>query len=271
MKLPSQSVQDTLFVPLWGRAFTTENFPDFFKDEESVRIVKETGFNFQPLNESGEYYSLASATRAANFDREIREYLSRFPQATVISIGSGLDTTFRRIDNGSVQWVDLDLPEIIELRRKYIKAKDRERTIAQSCFDYSWMNEIDYDPKQGLFFIVGGVFYYFKEDMVAEFIRTVAERFPGSHMAFDTVGKIGLRISNRYVKKTGNNGAEMHFAFRNSQKFFSGVSPRIQVAADYPFYSRIQILSRWTRGTKFRMQFSDMFRMVRLVRLKFIP
>ena len=33
---------------------------------------------------------------------------------------SGLDSRFERVDNGQVEWYDLDLPEVIELRQKLV-------------------------------------------------------------------------------------------------------------------------------------------------------
>lgn len=269
MTLPSDNIQETLFVPLWGRAYATRKWPSLLNDTESIRIANEVGYDFSKIDSSKEYYCLASAVRAANFDREIKEYLSVYPETIIISIGSGLDTTFSRVDNGLIRWFDLDLPEIIKLRQQYLGEQDRCRMIAQSCFDYSWMDQIDCNHQKGCLFIVGGVFYYFEEEKVGNFVKKVAENFPGATMAFDAVGKTGLKIANRYVKKTGNKGAEMYFGLKNSQRFFARVSPKIHVTADYPFYRRISIDKRWTRDTKIRMRFSDLFSMVKLVRLEF--
>lgn len=53
-------------------------------------------------------------------DRYARDFLSRHPEAAVVHIGCGLDSRFERVDNGKVEWYDLDLPDVIELRRKFI-------------------------------------------------------------------------------------------------------------------------------------------------------
>ncbi len=58
--------------------------------------------------------------RNREFDRYARDFLRRHPQAVVVHIGCGLDSRFERVDNGEVEWYDLDLPEVIELRRKFI-------------------------------------------------------------------------------------------------------------------------------------------------------
>ena len=269
MSLPSGNIQETLFVPLWGRAFATRKFPELLKDHESVRIVNETEYDFERISSSKEYYNLASAARAANFDREIKEYIAKYPEATVVSIGSGLDTTFFRVDNGKINWYDLDLPEIIELRRKYISSSERVNDIAQSCFNYSWMEKVRYEKQKGLIFIVGGVFYYFMKEQVIEFVRIVSESFPGAAMIFDVTSNFGLRISNRYVKRTGNTGALMHFSLNDVGKFAASVSPDIIVGAEYPFYKCIKINRHWSFNTRFMMRISDWTGSVKLVRLEF--
>jgi len=250
-----------------------ENLPGTIRegndDRESIRIMNESGYDFSRIEDSGEYFILAAAVRAANFDREIKVYLKENPEASVVSIGSGLETTFFRVDNGKLIWYDLDLPEIIELRRKYVPPHERVRTVARSCFDYSWTGQIDYDRGKGLIFIVGGVFYYFEEEKVREFISTAAERFPGARMFFDSTSKSGLKISNRYVRKTGNTEAEMYFGLNSARKYFAPYYPKVKVIADYPFYSNISFGESWEGGTKFRMKFSDLFRMVKMVGLEF--
>ncbi|MDC7124504.1 MAG: class I SAM-dependent methyltransferase, partial [Spirochaetales bacterium] len=142
MKLPSGNVSETLFVPLWGRAESSKKYPSLLDDKESIRIVESSNYDFSKVNSSSEYYCLASAIRAANFDRELREYINAHPEASIVSIGSGLDTTFFRVDNGKIFWYDLDLPEIIELRKKYVTDNERIKMIAGSCFDYEWISRV---------------------------------------------------------------------------------------------------------------------------------
>ena len=270
MKLPSGNVSATLFIPLWSRAYTTKKYPSLLEDLESVRIVAESTFDFSGIHDEQEYYNLAAAFRAANFDMEIRQYLDQYPEAIVVSIGSGLDTTFFRVDNGRLTWYDLDLPEVIALREEYIGKNDRVHTISRSCFDYGWVDEIPYDSAKGLIFVLGGVLYYFREEWVREFLRDMAERFPGAQMIFDSTSKAGILISNRYVKKTGNDGARLYFGLNNAVRFFASVSPKIRLLAAYPFYSLIPPDRSWAASARFRMGFSDFFRMVKLVRVEFI-
>jgi hypothetical protein len=49
---------------------------------------------------------------------------------------------FSRADNGSVRWYNVDLPDAIAYREQFIAPTERERNIAKSMFDYSWLGEI---------------------------------------------------------------------------------------------------------------------------------
>jgi O-methyltransferase involved in polyketide biosynthesis len=53
-----------------------------------------------------------------------REFMARHPNAVVAHLGCGLDTRFERVDDGRVTWYDLDLPEVMDLRRRLIEARD---------------------------------------------------------------------------------------------------------------------------------------------------
>ena len=68
--------------------------------------------------------------RIRHFDRYVADFLAREPDGVVVSLGCGLDDRRRRVDNGTVRWFDLDLPEVIELRRRFLDETDRMRFIA---------------------------------------------------------------------------------------------------------------------------------------------
>src|SRR5208337_1550398 len=59
------------------------------------------------------------ATRAATFDLLANRYLDDHPDATVLHVGCGMDSRVFRVDPpASVQWFDVDYPDVIELRRR---------------------------------------------------------------------------------------------------------------------------------------------------------
>ena len=71
------------------------------------------------------------------------------PGATVVVLGAGLDGRFWRVDNGQVTWFDLDMPEVIRLRQRYYTESERNRFLAKSIFDFTWINDVTVHASAG--------------------------------------------------------------------------------------------------------------------------
>jgi O-methyltransferase involved in polyketide biosynthesis len=95
--------------------------------------------------------------RSICVDEVVKAFLGKYPMATIVNLGCGLDTTFDRVDNGTLVWYDLDLPDVISLRRRFIKETERRRFISASFLERNWLNEIQVAEK--VLFIAAGVFY----------------------------------------------------------------------------------------------------------------
>src|SRR5512139_2014173 len=129
------AVSETLFIPLYIRAIEAQRPDALIKDEQAVELVKHLDFDYARVK----FQAHDEATvilRLREFDRQARDFLARHPDANVVHIGCGLDTRFERVDNGRVEWYDLDLPDVIELRRKLIGGEgERYHMVACSVFD----------------------------------------------------------------------------------------------------------------------------------------
>ena len=83
------SVQGTMLIPLWGRAYGSENNKDILDDTEAIRIIKECNFDFSTIaNTFGEYGCITYITRARKIDDMIKQFITKHPNATIINIGS---------------------------------------------------------------------------------------------------------------------------------------------------------------------------------------
>jgi len=138
------SIQETLLLPLWGRAIETQKQKPLLIDNKAVSIINSILYDFTVISENINALTRISwIARSIYFDQKIKAFIDVFPEATIINIGCGLDTTFDRVDNGKIQWIELDLPDTIELRKKYIPESDRRRFISRSVFDKNWYNSIE--------------------------------------------------------------------------------------------------------------------------------
>jgi hypothetical protein len=57
----------------------------------------------------------------------------------MVDVGCGLNTRFERVDNGRVRWFDLDLPDVIALRRRFFQDGPRQSMLAASIVDDAWI------------------------------------------------------------------------------------------------------------------------------------
>jgi O-methyltransferase involved in polyketide biosynthesis len=119
------------------------------------------------------------------FDQQVRGFLRDHPQGTVVALGEGLETQLWRVDNGSVRWVSVDLPEMIDLRRRLLPAHPRNQLVACSALDPAWTDMAG--PGTPVLIVAQGLLMYFTEADVDGFFEMVASRCPGSAVLFDTI------------------------------------------------------------------------------------
>jgi O-methyltransferase involved in polyketide biosynthesis len=192
------SVPKTLFLPLWGRACETRKARPLLVDTKALEIIGRVDFDFSTL--AGNISGLSKAgwiMRSICTDLVIKLFLERHPQAAVVNIGCGLDTAFDRVDNGRLRWYDLDLPDVIALRKQFIPESARRKFLSASFPEKEWRKEIRSAGK--VLFIAAGVFYYFREAEIKEFFKTLADEFPGGEILFDVCSPLGVKIANRMV------------------------------------------------------------------------
>ena len=137
------NVQRTLLLPLWGRAAETQKANPLLVDQTALAIVKAVDYDFQTMaGNLSPLTQLAWIMRSVWTDEVVRGFLAKHPAATIVNVGCGLDTTFDRVDNGTLTWYDLDLPDVIDLRRHFIPETDRRIFISASLLESGWMEHV---------------------------------------------------------------------------------------------------------------------------------
>lgn len=273
---PEFALEETLKGPFWARVTFSQMYPELLHDPEANRIYRTLESRFRASPEEfalmqrtvDEFVGLLLVFRARSFDDAIREYIKVHPTATIINIGCGLDTTFFRVDNGQIMWYDLDLPNVIAIRGKYIPETRRCEVIPRSVFDLSWFESVDFSKDRGIFFLIGGLFYYFKEEEVVSLVRAMAARFPGGELIFDMPSKLGIRIWNRRLRKTDTKGISFSFGLDNATKQIAEWNPSLTVVDEFPIFSRQPHNPKWKRKTRFLMKLNHRFGAMKVIQVK---
>ena len=200
-KVRLTEAQETLLITLYAKARGCPE--DFFHDETARRILDQVDYDFAQLKVPIGT-SLTVCLRAQKLDDYTRTFLDQHPQATVLHLACGLDGRYQRTNNGQVQWVDLDLPDVIDLRRKFFRETDSYHLIASSVTDLSWLDAV---PQQGqpVLVIAEGLMMYLAENNVKQLLLALQTAFPGCHLAFDAYSEMTARRAKNHpsLKKTG--------------------------------------------------------------------
>lgn len=88
-----------------------------------------------------------------------------------------------------VRWFDVDLPEVVELRRELYAESDRYRMIAASVTAQEWLDEIPAD--RPVLIIAEGLLMYLREREVAQLLRRLTGRFSSGELVFDGIAPWG--------------------------------------------------------------------------------
>lgn len=262
------NIAKTLLMPLYIRAKESQRPDALISDEQAVAVVRQLGeapawFDRMHVDEEDR---VAIVLRNREIDAWARDYLEQNRDALVVHIGCGLDSRFMRVDNGQVEWYDLDLTEVIELRRELLGGeRARYHHIACSALDPSWMDVVSAGRPRPFLFVAEGVLMYFQESQVKRLVLTLRGRFPGADLIADTFTPFIVWANNLRYSRTGI-GARCHWGLKNGKEVekwgdgielldewypFSRPEPRLARArwvSHIPFLARVMGIFHYRLG-----------------------
>ena len=147
-KIEKNTVQETLIIPLYARKVCSELYPNLYRDETAVRLIDEIDYDFSEAEKNSRglmqrFGSLEVAMRQNDLAFEVLDYLKGHPNAAVVNLGCGLDSTGRSCDNGSCKIYNLDFPDVIAVRNELLPAGDREENIPCDLNNTEWFRKIN--------------------------------------------------------------------------------------------------------------------------------
>ena len=207
VKIRLSGIPRSMLGCLWGRAQLSKKYSSLFYDEKAIELVEKIDYDDLAAGDEDPLESLELSffhvahqldlpefglftLRARQFDEMARKYIAEHPRASIVNLGAGLDTTFYRVDNGLIHWYDLDLPEVIDVRRELLPEPDRVTYVAKSIFDPNWCTDVRH-AENGVFMIAGGVLHWFEESRVKQFFSLLADNFDGGEIVFNVISRPG--------------------------------------------------------------------------------
>ena len=234
-KIEKNTVQETLVIPLYSRKLCTELYPNLFQDETAMRLIDQIDYDFSESEKKSRslmqrFGSLEVAVRQNDLAFEVREYLKGHPNAAVVNLGCGLDSTGRSCDNGSCNIYNLDFPDVIAVRNELLPAGEREENIPCDLNDTAWFSQID--ASNGAVFFASGVFYYFLTEQVKALVQAMADAFPGGVLVFDAANRTAVKmIAKTWLKSAKIQDVGAYFAVSDAPQEIGAWDSRLQVTS----------------------------------------
>ena len=261
-------IEDTLYVPMLGRIYASEHCRSILYDRKALELKEKLPESVMENDSQTQYTYLASASRSANMDRCIADFIKRRPEGVIVQLGCGLETTYWRDDNGHTEWYGVDLPHVIEYRRRLLPESEREHYISGDAFQPAWLEKVRRrHPEAPILVTASGLLYYFEERQVMALFRML-QGHGDIEVIFDTVNRSGMMMMRRkYMKTIGHEDAKMFFYVDSAADLAEKAGGDITVLAEEKYYQHIS-KSGLRFSTKMSMRIADLLGMVKMVHIQ---
>lgn len=229
--------QETLLAPLYGRALESRSQNPILHDEMAESAIDRIDYDFSRFK-IGKSEAISIAIRSKQFDTWTSEYLADHPDALVLHLGCGLDTRVFRVNPpAAVPWYDVDLPEVIDLRRQLFPERPGYTMIAASLSNLQWLDPLPRDCP--VWIVAESVTMYLSVRIMNALFDRLTTRFPKGGISFDAVSSS--------VAKMG--GANLGGFFIDNPEEIRKIAPRLKLIREaripeLPGYSKLPWTTR---------------------------
>ncbi|MDO4776399.1 MAG: class I SAM-dependent methyltransferase [Cardiobacteriaceae bacterium] len=214
-------LSETLLIPLWAKAVEYGREDAVLRDAEAKRMMDAIDYDFGKFRKA-KLSQAGCCVRARVFDRMTQDFIAEHPDAVVMQLGAGLDARYERLGYPAVAaWYDLDLPEVIAVRRELLP-ESGNHYLAASLFDTAWMDDVAATGKPVLLLLEGVVMYFPREKMEA-WLAEVGRRVPGVNVIMDILAPVAVGKAQQHdaLKQMGKDAPQFEWTVMDSSELES--------------------------------------------------
>lgn len=225
--------QETLLAILYARALDAKKTVPILGDQYAVRLVEQLDYDFSRLRVNWPKAAII-AIRAKFLDRWAVEFLQQAQHdgqpVTILHLAAGLDTRALRLqehcnkDGAKVRWVDVDLPDVIDVRRKLRLAEpDSDRMqyemVGSDVTDELWLAKLRLPRDRKTLVLFEGLSMYLQSAQGRMLIEQLTSYFviPGNQMAFDCFNWLPV-IVQRFEPIIARTGSTISWAINDPKE-----------------------------------------------------
>ncbi|KAM7205124.1 S-adenosyl-L-methionine-dependent methyltransferase [Naviculisporaceae sp. PSN 640] len=213
--------QATALIALYGRHLEAQKPADqrLLNDTYATETVAQLDYPFTNLHVGGGTVTYVGI-RAVQLDGWTLDFISRHPTCTVINMACGLDSrALRLLQDGqgkvkhveNVRWIDVDLPDVVEVRRKVIPVPERRGVdytlLAGSVTDEEFISSLPNDRPTIL--VMEGLSAYLQPEEGPVMIKSLCEHLSKhsegqNEMVFEAINSFTISLQGLlgYLKRT---------------------------------------------------------------------
>ncbi|MDU6073558.1 MAG: hypothetical protein E6670_03135 [Veillonella parvula] len=152
MKLDLNAVGETALLTLYARAKDYESDQSVLKDQKSWDILKHIDYDFDQFKDvKMSYYGM-----------------------------------FYRVDNGYIDWYNIDFAGVIEARTQFFEPHERVHNLVSSITDELWTKNIEINGRK-LLLVSEGVVMYLTLDEMKQFLGLLTDSFEEFTLYLDMI------------------------------------------------------------------------------------
>ncbi|GAA4544443.1 class I SAM-dependent methyltransferase [Amycolatopsis samaneae] len=181
VRLDLGPIQETLLLTLHARALDDRAPAPILGDALSAALEERIDYDFAKLKVKASLIA-GTALRAKKLDDAVRRFVAAHPDAVVLDLGCGLDTRVFRCDPpGGVDWYDVDFPEVVALRPRFLP--ERSRLVAADLRTTGWASALPADRPAMI--VAEGVLPFMPGDSFQRMVRELTGHFPGGELVLN--------------------------------------------------------------------------------------
>lgn len=239
-------VSRSLFIPLIARAQANAWCPRLDPHDARARqLLSDSG---EPTQDYPSDYPTAINIlwRTCTIKAMGQRFFEQHTTGLGVNLGAGLSDYFQWLDNGSNQWLDVDLPSVIEKRGQLVPPCSARQSMAVcNLRQPGWWQRLGLDGHRApLLLVCEGVLMYMTAQEVAAFFREIGEHAPaGSELVCDFISPLGIGQTipaNRHP----HDDAVFTWGTARAQEL-TRFHPRLQLLAEHSVAEAYGLCGQW--------------------------
>lgn len=207
----------TLYIPLYGKSFVSKKGL-FLQDPKGEAIWAAEGFPLKGKAKS-KWLCYYMGIRAAVFDDWTKAQMQADPDAVILHLGCGLDSRCLRVGAENRQWYDVDLPAVMEQRKRYYQESPSYRMLSGDLSRGDFWENI---PETGCAIVIlEGVSMYLAPEELLALLTRLCGHFSSLVLLMDAYTPMAAKLS-KYKNPIHTVGAGEVFGLSDPKRLSQG-------------------------------------------------